>query len=225
MRWRVIGAFLSTAVLASFLSVGVTVPAAQAAGGLTAPAILARPTWTHEGSTMAWEISLSHPWASSVSVDWATAPGSATSPDDFTASDATLTFVPGGPLTQTVTVDTIGDNAFEGNESLALALANPVNGVVSTPTADGTILDDDAPPVIVTADTVVEGSGPVSFEVALQQASPVPVTVDYTTVDGSATAGSDYAFTAGSLSFTPGGPLSQTVDVTVLSDGGERYLF
>jgi len=41
------------------------------------------------------------------------------------------------------------------------------------------------------------------FTVTLSALSPLPITVTYTTVDGTATAGSDYAATAGVLTFAP----------------------
>lgn len=43
-------------------------------------------------------------------------------------------------------------------------------------------------------------------------------TVDYATSDGSAQAGQDYAETHGTLTFTAGGPASQTVSVTIAAD-------
>lgn len=43
-------------------------------------------------------------------------------------------------------------------------------------------------------------------------------TVDFATADGSAVAGSDYAATSGTLSFTAGGDLSQQISVTINND-------
>jgi len=42
--------------------------------------------------------------------------------------------------------------------------------------------------------------------------------IDYATSDGTATAGSDYLAASGTLTFTAGGPLSQTIDVTINGD-------
>lgn len=42
--------------------------------------------------------------------------------------------------------------------------------------------------------------------------------VDYATADGTATAGSDYVATSGTLSFTAGGSLTQTISVTINGD-------
>jgi DNA-binding beta-propeller fold protein YncE len=62
--------------------------------------------------------------------------------------------------------------------------------------------------------------GPVSgaaFAVTLSAASTTPVTVQYTTADGTAVAGSDYAAVSGTLTFAPG-QTSRTVLVPTLDD-------
>ena len=56
------------------------------------------------------------------------------------------------------------------------------------------------------------------FTIRLEQASTAPVTVNYTTQDGTATAGPDYIKTSGSLTFAPG-QTSAVVNVPVLNDG------
>jgi hypothetical protein len=43
-------------------------------------------------------------------------------------------------------------------------------------------------------------------------------TVDFATSDGSAQAGGDYVATSGTLTFTAGGPASQTISVTIHGD-------
>jgi hypothetical protein len=58
---------------------------------------------------------------------------------------------------------------------------------------------------------------PLTFTVTLSAASPTPVTVTYSTVDGTAKAGLDYTSTSGTLSF-PANVTSETITVPVLSD-------
>jgi subtilisin family serine protease len=62
-----------------------------------------------------------------------------------------------------------------------------------------------------------ESSGPVSVPVALTVTSSVPVTVQYTTFDITANAGSDYVAASGTLTI-PAGQQVVTVPVTVLND-------
>jgi hypothetical protein len=61
------------------------------------------------------------------------------------------------------------------------------------------------------------GTSNATFTVNLSAASAVLVTVDYVTIDGTATAGSDYLATSGTLTFAPG-QTSKTITVQVLGD-------
>ncbi|MCA1613072.1 MAG: right-handed parallel beta-helix repeat-containing protein, partial [Acidobacteria bacterium] len=62
------------------------------------------------------------------------------------------------------------------------------------------------------------GSRNAIFTVKLSSPVAGPVTVDFTTSDGTATAGSDYASTSGTLTFAAGQTV-QTISVPVLADG------
>ena len=48
------------------------------------------------------------------------------------------------------------------------------------------------------------GTTPATFAVSLSAPSSDPVTLSYATADGTATAGTDYQATSGTLSFSPG---------------------
>jgi hypothetical protein len=76
-------------------------------------------------------------------------------------------------------------------------------------------------PLITVSDTAATetpgADATASFTVSLSQTSSVPVTVNYATADGSATAGSDFLASSGTLTFAPG-KTSKTVPVTVLGD-------
>ncbi|PYS46371.1 MAG: hypothetical protein DMF68_19405, partial [Acidobacteria bacterium] len=61
------------------------------------------------------------------------------------------------------------------------------------------------------------GTKTVDFTVTLSAASTQTVTVDYSTADGTATAGSDYQSTNGTLTFNPG-DLTRTITVTIIGD-------
>ena len=65
--------------------------------------------------------------------------------------------------------------------------------------------------------TAREGE-PLRFAMELARASQAPVTVDYETADGTATAGEDYTAKRGTVTFTPG-RTRRTVEVPVLRDG------
>ena len=70
-----------------------------------------------------------------------------------------------------------------------------------------------------------EDDAALSFAVTLDPAATGRVTVDYATADWTATAGSDYTTTSGTLTFAAG-ERSKTVSVPItddsLEDGGRR---
>ncbi|MFZ6027829.1 MAG: carbohydrate binding domain-containing protein [Chloroflexota bacterium] len=67
------------------------------------------------------------------------------------------------------------------------------------------------------SDYTVDEGGVVTITVTLDVSSSAPVSVTYTTVDGSALAGSDYLTSTGTLVFAPG-EMSKTFQVTTRSD-------
>ena len=63
------------------------------------------------------------------------------------------------------------------------------------------------------------------FSISLSFPSPVPVTAQWSTRDGTAVAGVDYVRTTGTLSFAPG-EVSKEVEVELLESGaGEARFF
>lgn len=64
---------------------------------------------------------------------------------------------------------------------------------------------------------VTEANTTVTVTVQLTQALDIPVTLDYTTQDGTATAGEDYVATSGTLTVTPGMTMT-TFTVDILDD-------
>lgn len=73
------------------------------------------------------------------------------------------------------------------------------------------------PAIIVSNASANEGSN-VNFTVQLSRASPVTKTVTYATANGTASAGTDYTATSGTLTFAAG-QTSKTVSVPTVHDG------
>ena len=156
-------------------------------------------------------------------VQYQTATNTATA-GDFTAVPlTTLTFNP-GEITKTITVDVTGDTNDETVETFFVELSNPSLGVtISRATGTGTIVDDDGmdpPSVLIDDVTLSEGDSGTkiaSFTVQLSMSSASAITVDYTTANGTAVAGSDYVATSGTLSFIPG-DTEEVINVTINGD-------
>ncbi|PYS63737.1 MAG: hypothetical protein DMF74_09040 [Acidobacteria bacterium] len=158
------------------------------------------------------------------SVDYATSDGTATAGSDYTATSGTLTFA-AGELSKTISIPIIDDNLYEGTaETFNLTISNPTGGaILSSPSvATITINDNDSKPTVFMANTgrVTEGNSGTktfSFPVNLSNPSVQTLTVDYTTADGTATAGSDYVATSGTLTFPPG-TTTTSINVTINGD-------
>jgi predicted extracellular nuclease len=171
-------------------------------------------------ATMTFTVALDTPSATPVTVDWATSNGTATAGVDYTSDSGTVTFVP-GDVSETFTVDVTGDTAFEADETLTVTLTNNTgNSTIADATATGTITNDDAITVSIADTSVSEGdSGTASltFTVTLSNAPGQPVTVNYATSNGTATAGTDYTVASGTIMFVAG-DISETVTIDVSGD-------
>ena len=172
-----------------------------------------------------FNVTLSVAASQTVTVGYSTADGTATAGSDYSAVSGTLTFPP-GTTTRPISVPVIGDRIFEGNETFFVNLSAPVGATIADGQGVGTIIDDDPPGLSVNDVTAVEGTTAV-FTVTLSPANPgQTVTVNYTTADGSAMAGSDYVLTSGTLTFPPGTtsrPISVGINADALVEGAETF--
>lgn len=166
-------------------------------------------------------VSLSAAAGRETAVDVATSDATAIAGTDYTSTSSTLTFA-AGETSQNFTVAVAGDLVFEGDETFAVALSSPVNADLGDAAGLGTITDDDITPGLSVDDvSIVEGSSgtaTATFTVSLSNPSAFVSSVDWSTVDGSATAGVDYVAGTGAVSFAVG-QTSRTFGVTVQGDG------
>lgn len=167
-------------------------------------------------------VTSSNPSASTVTVTYATANGSAVAPGDYTAIAPTvLTFSP-GQVSKPVTVAVVGNTTMEPNETFVVNLSVPSGATIADGQGVGLILNDEGPLLRITNVSKAEGNAGTSaftFAVTLSPASTGTVRVNYATGNSSATAGSDYTATTGTLTFSPG-QTSKPVVVTVAGDTG-----
>ena len=167
---------------------------------------------------LTYTVSLSAPSSKAISVNYASADGSADG-SDYTAASGVLNFAP-GETSHTVSLIVSGDTLHELNETANITLSAPVNAAIADGSGVGTITNDDAAPVlsIGTPVAVIEGGVAVmQFSVTLSAVSALPVSFAYATADGSAIAGSDYTAASGAITI-PAGQLSETISVPILND-------
>ena len=155
-------------------------------------------------------------------VAYRTVDGSAEAGSDYDATSGTLTFA-AGETSKTVTVPVVRDRTTEPNEAFTLELTDDGTSPASADGSGlGTIVNDDPKPRISAGDAgVAEGNAftrPLRFPVRLDRASSTPVTVKFTSVDGSAKAPSDYTAVSGTVTF----PACSTQQFATVMIKGDR---
>jgi len=166
-------------------------------------------------------VTLSATSGQTVTVEYATANGTAIEPDDYTEiTTTTLTFAP-GERTHFITVTVQGDLLDEDDETFYVNLANAVNATIADGQDAGTIFDNDTASLNTADASVVEGnfvSTDAVFTVTLSLTSTKQVTVEYATADGTAVSPGDYiAIPTTTLTFAPG-ERTHFITVTVQGD-------
>jgi len=166
-----------------------------------------------------FSLSLSGAYPFEVSVDWATANGSAVTPGDYIAASGTAVFPPGTTDPQTVTASVVGEADYEPDEYFRVLLSNPVNGSIHDGTGYGWIRNDDIRVSIADRITDEGDSGATDFvfDVTLSAAYGLPTSVDWATADSTASAPDDYVTASGTVDF-PIGETLRTVTVQVVGD-------
>ncbi len=185
---------------------------------------------------LTFTVSLSNPVELGATVQYTTADNTATDTDnDYEPQTGTLSFpyvdASNSNPAQTISITINGDEKVELDETFYINLSNPLVNI-SSPATDpnvtisdaqgvGTITNDDAATVTIT-DAITHNEGNIGttsyeFTVTLSYASDANVTVDYTSVNGTAETGdSDYTGISGTLTFAPG---ETTKTITVLVNG------
>ena len=178
------------------------------------------------GTTNAnFAVTLSAPSGRNVTVNYATANGTAVQPGDYTTTSGTLTFTP-GQVAKTVSVPIVGDLTDEPNETYVVNLSGATNATIADNQGAGTIVNDDTAPSLTINDvSLTEGNAGttnMTFTATLSAASGKTVTVAYATADGTATAPADYTASSGTLTFNPG-VLTRTFTVPIVGDTRDEF--
>jgi len=167
-------------------------------------------------------VTLSEVSGRDVTVDFTTADGTATAPDDYSDYGYYgLTFYP-GDLTQTVLIDLNPDGWDEYPETFYVNLVNPSGATLADDQGLGTIIDSDVPEISVEDGWFYEFDGTGTFYLSLSVPSDKTITVDYATADDTAVSPDDYAATSGTITFAPG-EWEQQLHVTLVDDGIDEY--
>jgi alpha-tubulin suppressor-like RCC1 family protein len=184
-------------------------------------------------TTLLARVELSVAAPTTVTVDWATTPGTpseweATAGADYVADRGTVTFSPGQRVAS-IPITVVGDLLDERDEAIHYTLSNPVGAPISTDLfgAQGLIRDDDATPRIVPGAVYdLEGdAGTTTVRVpfTLSNPSAFEITVPWTTLyadgapAGQADPGTDYVVASGTVT-VPAGATSGYAEIEIVGD-------
>lgn len=158
-------------------------------------------------------VNLSAKSTDSITVAFSTQDGTALAGSDYVAKTDTLTFAP-GVTSQQINIPVNGDLLNEADETFSVSLSNARNATLPTASSANVTLQNDDPVPSVTisnmtsAASITEGNTgttPVTVTLTLSDASDLPVSVNWKTVDGTALASDrDYLPETGIINFAPG---------------------
>ena len=141
--------------------------------------------------------------------------GTATKNTDYTVNTESLDFAGTAGETQSFTVATTEDAAFEPDETftVSLTVTGASETITATDTATGTIRNDDIAPALTIDDASAAEGDEIAFTVTLDKAVSGGLTVTPSFTDGTATKGTDYIENTAALTFA--GTAGETQTFTV----------
>jgi len=159
-----------------------------------------------------------------VTVDYATADGTATAGLDYVADSGTLAFAD-GQTSQTIVITILDDALIEGDENFFVNLSNVTGGVTLGPSIRSTvtIADDDDPPspgvLLMNNVSLNINENTASTDIVIRRAAgnEGAVSVMLTSADGSATSGQDYQAISTVVSFANGENM-KSIPLVVMDD-------
>ena len=183
---------------------------------------IADTTVSEDAGPAIFTVTLSHPSSQPVTVAYTAADGTAASTGrnlDYAPDQVRTLTIPAAFTVGEISLFIADDDLSEGTETFTITLSNAVNAVIAegAGTATGTILDDDKSRIAIGDADAYEADGTIEFPVTLSAASSDPVTVRYTTFDGSAVQPDDYTAASGTLTI-PAGFTAATIAVTLADD-------
>jgi len=172
------------------------------------------------GALVTFTATLNATSGQTATVNFSTSNLTALAGSDYTSTSGTLTFAP-GDTEEAFSIAILDDATYELNETFRVTLSSPSNATVGAPSqATVTITDNDSAPTLQftqAISSVLESTARYTATVRLTGSTAVTATVPYTVVAGTATAGSDYTASNGTLTFPPGAS-QRTVVITITND-------
>ncbi|MCH7893678.1 MAG: choice-of-anchor B family protein [Proteobacteria bacterium] len=175
-----------------------------------------------EGNTLQLTVSRSGSSSGAVSVAWDTQPGSA-SILDFVSATGVLSWADGDATDRTISIGLIADGFAEEPERFFVRLYQPEGGATITPSdiASAFISDAGAPSsmgLVAVNQQIGERDAVAIVMVDRRGSAAGVISVQYQTIDISATGGTDYTTVSGQLDWADGDATARSIEVPILAD-------
>lgn len=155
-----------------------------------------------------------------VTVNYATTDVTAKTPLDYTPAAGTMVFND-GETSKSINIPIIDNSVPEGTHYFTITLSNPTGGAVlgNFTKAELSIQDNDYPSISINDVSQAEGnSGTTAFTFTVTSSDAITnnISLNYSTANGTATAGSDYQSKSGTVTIPAG---QKTATLTILVQG------
>lgn len=175
-------------------------------------------------TTGALTVTLSAKATADVTAAYAATDGTAKNGTDYALAPGTVT-IPAGQLSATIPFTV---KAGTSGGTFTVTLSGPSSNATLDPTAsNATVTVVHGAALSISDTSATEKSGSATVTVTLVGAPTTPVTVAYTTADGTATQPADYTKTSGTLTFAVG-DTTKTIAIPIASDslieGSETFV-
>ena len=167
-------------------------------------------------------VSLSAPSGKTILFRYATADGTAVASRDYAGiTNALQNFLPGN-TSMVIGFPVFDEGVYELDENFFVNITEPSNVTLADPQGQITILNNDSVPTVnVSGVSIIEGdtgSNTATHSFFLSNPSYLPVTINYASADGTATAGTDYIALSGSVVVPPEQQQSGSFSVQSVGD-------
>ena len=172
-------------------------------------------------SAITFTVTLAPAATGPVSVEYATADGTATQPADYTSTSGTLTFA-AGDTTKTVSVPIEDDGDEDSGETFTLTLRSPSGTTIVDGTATGTIHNTEPGPAprVTGVELVADDSGDGAWTSGETVEVRLTFGATVTVADGTPTVGVTVAGEAGTLDYASGSGSAMLVFSRAVTEAG-----
>jgi Alginate lyase/Calx-beta domain len=183
-------------------------------------------TVAQSAGTVSVVVSRSGGTSGNVSVNYATADGSAVAGTDYTKASGSFVWNDGDATSRTITVPIATMPGFTGARAFTINLSGAANGASLGTASDAVSITGSGAPqtgtiaLAASSGNVLQTVGTVTASVTRSGGSSGAVGVNYATVDGTAVAGTDYTAASGTLSWASGDTIAKSVTIPVSASPG-----